>query len=287
MRYRWVSYAALLALCLFVPAKSFGQSTVACNSDDEKRHSCAADTRGGVRLQSQQSGSPCTEGYSWGYDNRGIWVDHGCRANFEVGGGGYGNRGYGNNGGQTQTIACNSDDEKRHSCAADTRGGVRLQSQQSGSPCTEGYSWGYDNQSIWVDHGCRANFAIGGGRRGYNNPNNPNNRNSGRNRGEQNGNNQGGQDQNRDNRDRGYGNNGNGQTQTITCNSNDEKRHSCAADTRGGVRLQSQQSGSPCTEGYSWGYDDRGVWVDHGCRASFAVGSGRGRTSQRRRNSDN
>jgi hypothetical protein len=270
----------LVVLCLFVPPKSFGQSTVTCNSNDEKRHSCAADTRGGVQLQSQQSGSPCTEGYSWGSDNNGIWVDHGCRAKFAVGGYNrnrdYGNGGYGNTGnGQAQTVTCNSDDEKRHYCAADTRGGVRLQSQQSGSPCTEGYSWGYDSQRIWVDRGCRANFAIGGGRGRYGDRNN---RNNGRNDGEQNGDNQ-----NRDYGNRGYGNTGNGQTQVVACNSNDEKRHSCAADTRGGVQLQSQQSGSPCTQGYSWGYDDRGIWVDHGCRANFTVGAGSSRNRSRQR----
>lgn len=40
------------------------------------------------------SGSPCDYRYSWGYDYRGIWVDRGCRAQFE-----YGRRG--NSGGGT------------------------------------------------------------------------------------------------------------------------------------------------------------------------------------------
>jgi hypothetical protein len=35
-----------------------------------------------VQLTNQRSGSPCQQGYSWGYDRRGIWVDHGCRADF-------------------------------------------------------------------------------------------------------------------------------------------------------------------------------------------------------------
>src|SRR6202158_839813 len=101
------------------------------------------------------------------YDVQGLWVDHGCRADFALGGrdGDYGSRRYG----QTQSISCNSDDERRHYCPADIRGGVQLQSQQSGSPCTEGYSWGYDNQGIWVDHGCRAIFAVGGRRGGCRN----------------------------------------------------------------------------------------------------------------------
>jgi hypothetical protein len=248
MKYRWFVSACLLGLCLFIPSKSFGQSTVSCNSDDEKRHYCALDTRGGIRLQNQRSGSPCTEGYSWGYDEQGVWVDHGCRADFALVGrdDDYGDRDYGNRRyRQAQIISCNSDDEKRHYCPAEIRGGVRLQSQQSGSPCKEGYSWGYDDRGIWVDHGCRAIFAVGGRRGGY---------------------------RNGDDGDDEYGNRRYGSPQTISCNSDDEKRHYCAADTRGSVRLQNQRSGSPCTEGYSWGYEDQGVWVDHGCRGDFVVG---------------
>src|SRR5512147_629427 len=32
----------------------------------------------------QISGSPCTQGSTWGYDSNQIWVDRGCRAEFEV-----------------------------------------------------------------------------------------------------------------------------------------------------------------------------------------------------------
>src|ERR1700682_1493222 len=251
MRNRCFSLSmVLLGICLFIPQKSLAQSTISCNSDDERRHSCAVDTRGGVRLATQHSGSACTEGYSWGSDNQGIWVDHGCRAEFTVGA----NRDYrdqnrndqygGNVQSQTQTIACNSDDMGRHSCSVDTRGGVRLLTQHSGSACTEGYSWGADHQGIWVDHGCRADFGVGG------------NRNF--------------RDENRNDQ---YG--GNGQTHTISCSSDDEGRHSCSADTRGGVRLLTQHSGSACTEGYSWGSDNQGIWVDHGCRADFTIGGNR------------
>src|SRR5258707_6810290 len=78
--------AVLLGICLFTPQKSLAQSTIACNSDDMRRHSCAVDTRGGVRLLTQHSEAPCVEGRSWGTDNDGIWVDAGCRADFGVGG---------------------------------------------------------------------------------------------------------------------------------------------------------------------------------------------------------
>lgn len=62
--------------------------------------------------------------------------------------------------------------------------------------------------------------------------------------------------------------------QTITCSSNDMGRHYCRANTSNGVRLVNQRSGSACTMGVSWGYDNGGIWVDHGCRADFSLGSG-------------
>jgi hypothetical protein len=62
---------------------------ITCASDDGRRVYCEVDTRGGVRLVRQISGSPCQEGSTWGYDERGIWVDRGCRAEFEVSRGGF------------------------------------------------------------------------------------------------------------------------------------------------------------------------------------------------------
>lgn len=66
---------------------NFGAIT--CASDDGRLVLCEAETRGGVRLARQLSESPCQEGSTWGYDERGIWVDRGCRAEFEVSGGGF------------------------------------------------------------------------------------------------------------------------------------------------------------------------------------------------------
>ncbi len=259
--------AVLLGICLFTPQKSLAQSTIACNSDDMRRHSCAVDTRGGVRLQTQHSEAPCVEGRSWGSDNEGIWVDAGCRADFAVGerrdyldpNRNERNQQYGGTG-QAQAIACNSDDMRRHSCPVDTRGGVRLLTQHSEAPCTEGRSWGTDNDGIWVDRGCRADFSVGGNRDFRDERRNDN-------RNDQYGANPNYQDQNRNDQ---YG--GNREQQRFACNSDDMRRHSCAVDTRGGeVRLVRQLSDSPCTKGYSWGTDRRGIWVDHGCRANFAV----------------
>lgn len=59
--------------------------SVNCSSDDGRRKFCEVDTRDGVRLVRQVSGSPCRLNETWGFTSRGIWVDRGCRAEFQVG----------------------------------------------------------------------------------------------------------------------------------------------------------------------------------------------------------
>ena len=61
----------------------------------------------------------------------------------------------------------------------------------------------------------------------------------------------------------------------ISCASNDMGRHYCdAPNTRAGVQMVRQNSGSPCRKDYSWGFDYRVIWVDHGCRVDFATETG-------------
>ncbi len=146
-----VSCLAVLSL-LTIPSAS---QTVRCESNDGGRNYCAADTRGGVRLLRQISGSPCSQGSTWGYDASQIWVDRGCRADFEVL-----PFTYAPATASSQTVRCESNNNARNYCAADTRGGVRLLRQISGSPCSQGSTWGYDASQIWVDRGCRADFEV-------------------------------------------------------------------------------------------------------------------------------
>jgi len=135
-----------------------------CASDDERRHYCSADTRGGVRLARQRSGSPCILNRTWGFDRRGIWVDRGCRADF-ITGERYRDRDrdrdYDRDRGRVvQSFYCESGDGKRHYCNVGDRGTVRLVRQRSGSPCIEGRTWGRDQNGVWVDRGCRADFEL-------------------------------------------------------------------------------------------------------------------------------
>lgn len=76
----------------------------------------------------------------------------------------------------------------------------------------------------------------------------------------------------RDSGDRGDNRDQNRPAAVMTCASDDMHRHYCDADTRGGVRLIQQRSGSECRQGATWGYDARGIWVDRGCRADFQLG---------------
>jgi hypothetical protein len=154
-------------------------------------------------------------------------------------------------------VTCASDDMKRHTCRVDTSRGVTMVNQRSGSPCIQGQTWGYTRQGIWVDRGCRADFYLasnyrpGNGGPGFQ-PGNPGYGSGGP----------------------GYGPGGpNYRPTTITCSSNNGKRNYCPVDTSRGVRLTNQRSGSACVQGQSWGWDNRGVWVDRGCRADFVTGS--------------
>lgn len=137
-----------------------------CASDDGRRHLCPANTSQGVRMVNQRSGSPCIQGDTWGFNRRGVWVDRGCRADFFLGvwGPWPGEPGMGPGPGmpsEGRIVTCSSNDMHRNFCRVDTRGGVRLVRQRSESPCYQGSTWGWDRRGIWVDRGCRADFALG------------------------------------------------------------------------------------------------------------------------------
>jgi hypothetical protein len=173
----WIHLGLIVAaFALFIPRSA--AQTISCSSDDGKRHYCSANGSGRAQLVKQRSESACTEGYSWGSDDRGVWVDHGCRADFaiEERRGGDRDRDHDRDGdrdhdrdgyrsdngyGQGQIVSCSSDDMHRHYCPADTRGAVQLVKQHSDSSCRQGHSWGFDRRGIWVDHGCRADFQVG------------------------------------------------------------------------------------------------------------------------------
>jgi len=261
----WVRLGLVVAALVIFGPRSSAQ-TISCSSDDGHRHYCPADTRGGVQLSRQRSDSACQQGYSWGFDRGGVWVDRGCRAEFTVNAYQYPQYpgrepGYGANFAGGGTVSCSSDDGRRHYCDTGGGGRVRLERQRSESPCREGYSWGSDGRGVWVDHGCRADFVVESGRGG-----------DWRRGGDRDWHRDRDRDRDWDRGDRDWDRGRGGEAdEVISCSSDDMHRHYCPANARGGVRLLKQRSDSSCRQGYSWGYDRRGIWVDHGCRADFQV----------------
>ena len=146
-----------------------------------------------------------------------------------------------------RTIRCESINGRFNRCAVPWRD-AQLARQESKGACIRDQSWGVDRQGLWVDRGCRGLFAEAWrGRPRYDRPDDdgdgwrP------------------GPDWDRQIR--------------LQCDSNKKHYQLCQVDVgrRGQVRLVNQMSDTRCTEGYSWGWNRAGVWVDHGCRGQFVV----------------
>ena len=198
-----------------------------CESKDGQRSYCPVDTRSGVRLISQISDADCVKGTSWGLDTQGIWVDKGCRAEFEVTRPTYQPI-------SAQIFRCESNNRIRKYCSVDTQAGVRFVRKVSNEKCTQGSSWGFDRNGVWVDNNCRADFEI---LPLYKAPP-PALAVSSRN---------------------------------MRCAATGNIRRFCETDTRGGVRLIRQLSRAQCTQNVTWGFNDRGIWVSGRCGADFEI----------------
>jgi hypothetical protein len=216
-----------------------GQTIVRCESKGSRRECRVANIRE-VAMRRQLSMAACIENESWGYSDDSIWVDRGCRADFDVivrhrdrdrdrderrGG----------DRGQGSVLICESDGGRRL-CPADTRFGVELTRTTSRRRCVEGRNWGSNDRGVWVDDGCGGEFLVG------------------RSRGED-----------RVESDR--------RPTLLVCESDYNGRKDCAADARFGVELKRQISRTECVFNRTWGYDRRGVWVSNGCRAEFLIRS--------------
>ncbi|MEO7052283.1 MAG: DUF3011 domain-containing protein [Rhodanobacter sp.] len=151
----------------------------------------------------------------------------------------------------SRTVRCESNDGKFNHCNMPWRD-AELVKQESKGACIRGQSWGVDREGLWVDRGCRGIFAEG--RRshaGYDRP--------GHDRPGYAGGWQPGPDWDRSIR--------------LQCDSNSKRYQMCRVDVgrNGRAQLVRRTSDARCTEGYSWGWNRAGVWVDHGCRGQFLV----------------
>ena len=220
----------------------YGAQRFRCESDGKRQRYCRIDTRGGVELSRQLSSTPCIRGRNWDYDRHGVWVSHGCRAEFAAG---Y-DQGSAYAGGNYGTIRCESSSNRTHQCNVNGRGEVRLVRQLSSSACIEGRSWDYSPNRVWVSDGCRAEFQVSDRGNGW-----------------------GGGYADDDYADNdtswdGYGS-------TLRCESDDNRQRRCNTDIRDRAELVRQLSSTRCVQGSNWDWDPDGVWVDRGCRAEFVV----------------
>src|SRR5258706_5206089 len=136
-----------------------------------------------------------------------------------------------------RSLRCESDYGRRHVCSFDGWGRIVFSRQVSKTSCIEGRTWGRDGRNaVWVSNGCRADFIIEREER---------------------------HDERHEERHR---------RTVITCESDRDDRSFCEADTSRGITLTRQLSRRDCVLNRSWGYNSRGIWVSHGCRAEFTLG---------------
>lgn len=133
---------------------------VRCESGSGRSNLCAMDTRRGVQLVRQLSRSSCIREQSWGWNDHGVWVSGGCRAEFRARGDGRGGDSIPAPARGGLSVRCESKEGRLQHCPIETRGGVRLLRQLSRTPCVEERNWGHDRRGIWVDGGCRADFEV-------------------------------------------------------------------------------------------------------------------------------
>lgn len=132
-------------------------------------------------------------------------------------------------------IRCDSQDDKFRRCFID-HGSItdaRLVDQRSNAECREGRSWGYDEDSVWVDRGCRGTFRVY-----YDN-----------------------------------GGHGGGEiSREIRCRSSGGNYNECSVNFRvESVRLLEQHSNATCRADRTFGAGRDYVWVDRGCDGTFRV----------------
>ncbi|HUR80451.1 MAG TPA: DUF3011 domain-containing protein [Thermoanaerobaculia bacterium] len=215
----------LLILLVAAATGALAQTTVRCESIDNRMQDCKVGT-GFVTLSQKLSDKNCIYGTTWGYNDGKIWVKEGCRAEFNFT--------------ERATLTCESLNGEPGLCFADTSEGVRLVRRISDSKCDFGRDWGWDSNGIWVQNGCRAEFAIrpATARATVTTMTSASTT----------------------------------KPATIFCESKNNTRSHCRTDTRWGVTLVRQISQNDCTRNNSWGYDKDGIWVDKGCRGEFTLG---------------
>ncbi|MBS0218731.1 MAG: DUF3011 domain-containing protein [Proteobacteria bacterium] len=225
--------------------KRHGGDIVACDAKKGERVHCKAAVAGkAVTLLRQRSKTECVRGRDWDVDDSGVWVDHGCRADFKLAAAAV-TPPAGEKAAPEAVVApkppavvparrgvvvCESWQSRWAHCDADVTQTIRLARQRTNdAQCIRSQTWGVDATGIWVSSGCRGEFQVGE-----------------------------------------VASSGT-PVRTIRCESTNGGRDTCAVDTGRGVVLTKQLSNLGCSKGKTWDYDDDGVWVSRGCRGIFTI----------------
>ena len=216
---------AVAVLLVAVPATA--ETTFRCESMDGKYRECRAAGEGSVYIAKQLSDTRCIQGETWGWRDGVLWVDRGCRADFR----------FTPLDQLNMFVLCESNDGKRGNCTVDTAGGVMLARKISDADCRFGRDWGYDENGIWVNNGCRAEFAVRSARTSLRTSNM----------------------------------NQSVSLPTVRCESINNTRQNCRIDAASTVALVNQLSENRCVLNRTWGVDANGIWVTEGCRGEFVT----------------
>ncbi len=187
------------------------------------------------------------------------------------------------------TVVCKSHHNQTKVCPANTAGGVTLVHQLSSAGCSLHDTWGYNKSRIWVSNGCKAEFRTGSDnhRVGHDNHDDDaaalaglallaigaaavasdhNDHHSNRSSNYRSYDYDTRHSSTRHYEDRYERND------VVNCESHSRDYNYCRASVRNHhVRLLRQHSNRTCRFGESWGYDNHGIWVDNGCKATFEI----------------
>lgn len=128
---------------------------VTCQSQKDRDQFCPAPIGGDVRIVRQMSDTDCRQGRNWWWNQEGVRVSDGCRAEFSY------RRRSGESGGMRPdrgNVTCQSEKDRERFCPAQIGGDVRLRRQISDTPCREGRNWSWTRDGVRVWGGCRGEF---------------------------------------------------------------------------------------------------------------------------------
>ncbi len=219
-------------------AQNLKSTNLECRSENFGRAVCSVGAPiEQIRLTEKKSNAPCVEGSTFGFSGRSVWVDKGCAAQFEVS---YRTDSSGSqysSAPEVQSLRCTSQKYARAVCTVEGRvRSVSLVRQRSQSRCEQGTSFGYQNNSIWVDKGCDADFEVQFTPRS-------NYRRASRNR-----------------------------TTTFICKSTNRQLGACyVPGAIADIRLLNKRSRASCVNNSSFGFQRDVLWVKDGCEGNFEV----------------